>query len=56
MQVDDDSSTDIDKTFEILNQYYDFNDPMMLMGGRNTDLESGQQRIIKSMKIIQLII
>ena len=51
MQVDDDSSTDIDKTIEILNQYYDFNDPMMLMGGRNTDLESGQQRIIKSMKI-----
>lgn len=51
MQVDDDSSTDIDKTVEILNQYYDHQDSMLLMGGRNTDLELGQQNILKSMKI-----
>lgn len=51
MQVDDDSSTDIDKTIELLNQYYDHQDSMLLMGGRNTDLELGQQNILKSMKI-----
>lgn len=51
MQVDDDSSTDIDKTVELLNQYYNHQDSMMLMGGRNTDLEHAQQAIVKAMGI-----
>lgn len=51
MQVDDDSSTDIDKTFEILSQYYDHQDPVVLMGGRNTDLENSLQSLIKSFNI-----
>lgn len=51
MQVDDDSSTDVDKTVEILNQFYDYEDPMLLMGGRNADLESSQQKILKDLKI-----
>lgn len=51
MQVDDDSSTDIDKTLEILDQYYDCEDSVMLMGGRNTDLENTQQRILRLMKV-----
>jgi hypothetical protein len=51
MQVDDDSSTDIDKTIELLDQYYDPRDSMMLMGGRNTDLEMGLQNIIRMMKV-----
>ncbi len=50
MQVDDDSSTDLDKTFELLNRFYDHQDSMMLMGGRNTDLEMSQQNIIKIME------
>jgi hypothetical protein len=49
MQVDDDSSTDLDKTFELLNRFYNHQDSMMLMGGRNTDLEMSQQNIIKTM-------
>jgi hypothetical protein len=49
MQVDDDSSTDIDKTIEFLNQFYDADDSMILMGGRNTDLENGLQNLIKEM-------
>lgn len=49
MQVDDDSSTDIDKTIEILDQYYDHKDPVILMAGRNTDLEAGLQEIARSM-------
>jgi len=49
MQVDDDSSTDIDKTIEFLNQFYDHDDSMILMGGRNTDLEYGLQSLIKEM-------
>jgi hypothetical protein len=49
MQVDDDSSTDIDKTIEILNQFYDSDDSMILMGGRNTDMEHGLQLIIREM-------
>ena len=51
MQVDDDSSTDIDKTMELLDQYYDPQDPVMLMGGRNTDLEMGLQNIVRTMKV-----
>lgn len=51
MQVDDDSSTDIDKTCELLAQYYDSTDAVMLMGGRNTDLEMGLQNIVRTMKI-----
>lgn len=51
MQVDDDSSTDIDKTRELLEQYYDPRDPIMLMGGRNTDLEMGLQNIVRTMKV-----
>lgn len=50
MQVDDDSSTDIDKTIEILNQFYDRDDSMILMGGRNTDMEYGLQLLIKEMQ------
>jgi hypothetical protein len=49
MQVDDDSSTDMDKTIEFLNQFYDVHDSMILMGGRNTDLELGLQHLIKEM-------
>lgn len=49
MQVDDDSSTDLDATFELLNKFYDHRDSMMLMGGRNTDLEMTQQKILKIM-------
>jgi hypothetical protein len=49
MQVDDDSSTDIDKTIEFLNQFYDTDDSMILMGGRNTDLEHGLQMVIREM-------
>jgi len=51
MQVDDDSSTDIDKTVEFLNQYYNHQDSMMLMGGRNTDLERVQQAIVRTMNV-----
>jgi hypothetical protein len=51
MQVDDDSSTDIDKTIELLDQFYDSKDAMILMGGRNTDLEMGQQNILRFMKV-----
>lgn len=49
MQVDDDSSTDIDKTIDLLNQFYDHHDSMILMGGRNTDLENGLQELIREM-------
>jgi hypothetical protein len=49
MQVDDDSSTDIDKTIELLHQFYDAHDSMILMGGRNTDLELGLQFVVKEM-------
>ena len=51
MQVDDDSSTDLDKTLELLNQFYDCEDSMVLMGGRNTDLEMGLQFVLRKMKI-----
>lgn len=51
MQVDDDSSTDIDKTCELLDQYYESSDCVLLMGGRNTDLESGLQNAIRKLKI-----
>lgn len=51
MQVDDDSSTDIDKTVELLAQFYDPSDCLMLMGGRNTDLEMGLQNVARIMKI-----
>ena len=54
MQVDDDSSTDIDKTCELLEQFYDHDDPMILMGGRNTDLELRLQNIARKMKIENL--
>jgi hypothetical protein len=51
MQVDDDSSTDIDKTMELLDQYYDSGDCVLLMGGRNTDLELSQQNIMRIMNV-----
>jgi hypothetical protein len=51
MQVDDDSSTDIDKTCELLEQFYHPSDGIMLMGGRNTDLERSLQSAVKSMNI-----
>lgn len=47
MQVDDDSSTDLDKTVELLDQFYDPKDSMILMGGRNTDLEMGVQYVLR---------
>ena len=31
MQVDDDSSTDIDRSYELLNDFYDYVDPMMFL-------------------------
>jgi hypothetical protein len=49
MQVDDDSCTDIDKTVELLDQFYDFTDSMILMGGRNTDCETSLQHVITKM-------
>jgi len=49
MQVDDDSSTDIDKTIEMLENFYDYKDCLLLMGGRNTDLEMGLQNILRTM-------
>lgn len=51
MQVDDDSSTDLDKTYELLKQFYNHDDSIILMGGRNTDLERRQQNIIKNMGV-----
>jgi hypothetical protein len=51
MQVDDDSSTDLDKTVELLRQFYDHDDCVVLMGGRNTDLEPNQQAILRRMDI-----
>ena len=51
MQVDDDSSTDLDKTAELLEQYYDPKDPVVLMGGRNTDLEGALQSTLRIMKV-----
>jgi hypothetical protein len=51
MQVDDDSSTDLDKTMELLDQFYDSDDCMLLMGGRNTDLETSQQSILRIMQV-----
>lgn len=51
MQVDDDSSTDLDKTVEMLGQYYEPSDSMLLMGGRNTDLERSLQSILRIMKM-----
>ena len=49
MQVDDDSSTDIDKTIELLDQFYGHEDSMILMGGRNTDMEMGLQYVVRDM-------
>lgn len=51
MQVDDDSSTDLDKTMELLQQFYDSGDCLLLMGGRNTDLERSQQSILRTMGV-----
>lgn len=51
MQVDDDSSTDVDKTMELLEQFYSSEDCVLLMGGRNTDLEPSQQSILRIMNI-----
>jgi hypothetical protein len=55
MQVDDDSSTDVDKTIELLNQFYDASDSMILMGGRNVDLELGLQKVVKDMGIKNIL-
>ena len=51
MQVDDDSSTDIDLTFRMLNDSYNEDDAIIIMGGRSGNLELAQQRILRSMKI-----
>lgn len=50
-QVDDDSSTDIDRTYEILSDFYDYNDPMCLISGRTGDMCIKQQMILRDMKI-----
>jgi hypothetical protein len=51
MQVDDDSSTDIDKTIEILNQFYDSEDGLIFTTGRCTDIERPLQEVIREMNI-----
>lgn len=50
-QVDDDSSTDIDRTYEILTDFYDYQDPMCLISGRTGDMCIKQQCILRDMKI-----
>ena len=49
MQVDDDSSTDIDTTLRLLNKEYEKETPLILMGGCNTDIELALQTVLKSM-------
>ena len=44
-QVDDDSSTDIDRTYEILEDFYNHTDPIMFVSSRTTDLCIIQQLI-----------
>jgi hypothetical protein len=51
MQVDDDSSTDIDKTIEILDQFYDSEDGLIFTTGRCTDIERPLQEVIREMDI-----
>jgi len=52
MQVDDDSCTDLDKTVELLDYFYDYKDSMMLTGSFNYFLSlprySDQEKIIQS--------
>src|SRR5210317_168736 len=50
-QVDDDSSTDIDRTYEILTDFYDYKNPMCLISGRTGDMCIKQQCILRDMKI-----
>lgn len=50
-QVDDDSSTDIDRTYEILTDFYDYQDPICLISGRTGDMCIKQQFILRDMKI-----
>lgn len=50
-QVDDDSSTDIDRTYEILEDFYNHTDPLMFMSSRTTDLCMTQQIILRRMAI-----
>jgi len=50
-QVDDDSSTDIDRTYEILTDFYDYQDPICLISGRTGDMCIKQQCILRDMKI-----
>lgn len=50
-QVDDDSSTDIDRTYEILSDFYDYNDPICLISGRTGDMCIKQQMILRDMRI-----
>lgn len=50
-QVDDDSSTDIDRTYELLSDFYDYNDPICLICGRTGDMCIKQQIILRDMKI-----
>lgn len=65
MQVDDDSATDIDKTIDLLDQFYDYQDPVMLQGSSlfllknesgavvnsTTFMENALQNVIKKMNI-----
>jgi hypothetical protein len=50
-QVDDDSSTDIDRTYEILEDFYNHTDPIMFVSSRTTDLCIIQQLILREMGI-----
>jgi|TARA_B100001094_G_scaffold333415_1_gene411847 hypothetical protein len=50
-QVDDDSSTDIDRTYELLSDFYDYNDPICLISGRTGDMCIKQQMILRDMKM-----
>lgn len=51
MQVDDDSSTDIDRSYELLNDFYDYVDPMMFLCSRTPDMDYNQQLILREMEI-----
>lgn len=50
-QVDDDSSTDIDRTYDILEDFYNYTDPIMFASSRTTDLCMIQQLILREMEI-----
>lgn len=51
MQVDDDSSTDIDKTCEILHQYYNHDDCMAITCGNQHDIDVNLQNVVRHMGV-----